>query len=83
VISKVEPVYSAEAKDAKHQGEVVLSAIVDTTGIPRDIVTVKTLGLGLDEAAADAVRQWRFSPALKDGEPVPVKVTISVGFHTI
>jgi TonB family protein len=39
------------------------------------------LGLGLDEKAIEAVRQWRFQPALKDGRPVDVQITVEVQFH--
>jgi TonB family protein len=76
-----EPEYSEEARKAKYQGDVVLSVIVDPSGHTRDIHIVRSLGLGLDEKAVEAVRRWRFDPAIKDGQPVAVLVNIEVKFH--
>jgi TonB family protein len=45
-----------------------------------DIVIQRGLGFGLDENAIECVREWRFEPGMKDGEPVPVKATIEVNF---
>lgn len=75
-----DPEYSEEARKAKYQGVVVLYVIVDPTGKARDIRVARSLGLGLDEKAIEAVRSWRFEPARKDGQPVPVAVNIEVNF---
>src|SRR5208337_3859138 len=61
-----EPEYSEEARKVKHMGTVVLQLVVGSDGLPRDIRVVRTLGLGLDEKAIEAVRKWRFEPAKKD-----------------
>ena len=79
--SKSEPVYSAEALQAKLEGRVLLSVIVDINGLPRDIKVVHPLGLGLDEKAIEAVLKWRFRPALRSGQPVPVKAQVEVSFR--
>lgn len=76
-----EPEYSEEARKAKYQGTVVLWVIVGPDGRPRDIRVSRPLGMGLDEKAVEAVRQWRFEPARKDGQPVPVQVSIEVNFR--
>ena len=76
-----DPEYSEEARKVKHMGVVVLWLVVGPDGKPRDIRVVRTLGLGLDEKAIEAVRNWRFEPALKDGKPVAVQVNIEVNFH--
>ena len=76
-----EPEYSEEARKVKHMGVVVLQLVVGPDGNPRDIRVVRTLGLGLDEKAIEAVRRWRFDPAKKDGKPVAVSVNIEVNFH--
>lgn len=81
VIHHVEPEYSEQARNAKFQGIVVLSTIVDETGHPTHVKIVRPLGLGLDEKAIEAVQQWRFRPGLKDGKPVPVLVTVEVNFR--
>ena len=81
VIYKPDPEYSPEARQAKYQGTVILSLIVDPRGTPRDVHVAHSLGMGLDEKAAEAVRQWRFEPALKDGRPVAVLVDVEVNFR--
>ena len=81
VIYKLDPEYSTEARQAKYQGTVVLSVIVDADGHTRQVHVARSLGMGLDEKAVEAVRQWRFEPAKKDGRPVPVAVDVEVAFH--
>ena len=76
-----DPQYSDEARKAKYQGVVVLWAIIDAEGKPRDLKVARSLGMGLDEKAIEAVRQWRFQPAMKDGRPVSVMVNIEVSFR--
>jgi len=80
---KLEPEYAEDARIAKRQGTVVLSVVVDENGAPRDIGIVRSLGLGLDEKAVECVKQWVFKPALKEGVPVPVQVTIEVNFRLL
>jgi TonB family protein len=61
---------------------VVLLAIITPDGRATDIHVSKGLGLGLDQKAIDAVRNWRFKPALgPDGKPASVRVPIEVDFH--
>jgi len=76
-----EPEYSEEARKVKHMGTVVLQLVVGSDGNPRDIRVVRTLGLGLDEKAIEAVRRWRFEPAKKDGKPVAALVSVEVDFR--
>jgi TonB family protein len=81
VIYKKDPDYSEEARKAKFQGTVLLSAEIDPTGTATNIKVVRSLGLGLDEKAIQAVQQWKFKPGMKDGEPVTVAATIEVNFR--
>jgi TonB family protein len=83
VVFKVEPEYSEEARKAKWQGTVVISVIVDEAGRPNNLKVLRSLGLGLDQKAMDAVSQWRFKPGLKDGKAVPVIATIEVNFRLL
>lgn len=83
VIFQVEPEYSEEARKAKYSGMVVLSVIVDTEGYARDVRVVKSLGMGLDEKAAEAVRKWKFRAGRKDGKPVNVRARIQVYFRLL
>jgi periplasmic protein TonB len=76
-----EPEYSEEARRAKYQGDVGLMVIVGRDGRVRDVRLQRSLGMGLDEKAMAAVRQWRFEPAKKDGHPVAVQVSIEVSFR--
>jgi TonB family protein len=81
-IYQPEPEYSEEARKAKWQGTVLLSLIVDESGKAVGIKVTKSLGLGLDQKAIEAVRTWRFSPALgPNGKPAPVRQIIEVTFH--
>ena len=74
--------FSDEAVKAKYQGVVTLMAIITPDGKATDIHVVKGLGMGLDEKALEAVRTWRFKPALgPDGKPAPVRQIIEVTFH--
>jgi len=81
IISQNEPEFSEGARRAKYQGSAVLSMVVDKTGQPQNIKIVKPLGMGLDGKAVDAVSNWRFNPALKDGEPVATEIAVEVDFH--
>jgi protein TonB len=76
-----DPEYSEEARKAKYQGTVVLYVIVSPDGRPRDLRVVRSLGLGLDEKALEAVRTWRFEPAMRDGRPVAVQINVEVSFR--
>jgi TonB family protein len=83
LLSKVEPEYSEEARKAKWQGTVVLSLIVDEKGQPQQIKVSKSLGLGLDQKAIEAVEKWRFKPGMKDGKAVAVYASIEVNFRLL
>ncbi len=78
-----EPEYTEAARKSKYQGTVVLHAIVDADGRVRNVRVAQGLGLGLDEKAMEAVKQWRFVPGKKDGRPVPVAASIEVTFRLL
>jgi periplasmic protein TonB len=80
-IETPDPEYSEEARKAKFQGTVVLWLIVDQTGHPHDIRVSRSVGMGLDQKAIEAVRRWRFEPATKDGQPVAVQINVEVNFR--
>lgn len=75
------PEYSDKARRAKYQGVCLIGLIVDAQGMPQNIHAVRQLDYGLTEKAIEAVNKYRFKPAMKDGQPVPVYVTIEVNFH--
>ena len=76
-----DPEFSDEARRAKYQGVCVVSLIVDAQGNPQRVQVVRHLGMGLDEKAVEAVKQYRFKPATLQGKPVPVEVNIEVNFR--
>jgi TonB family protein len=76
-----EPEFSEEARKAKYQGVCTLGLIVGTDGRPSNIRVLNSLGMGLDEKAMEAVRNWKFEPAMKDGHPVRVEIAVEVDFH--
>jgi TonB family protein len=76
------PDYSIEARSAKIQGDVWLTVVVTPQGDPTDIDVTKGIGHGLDEKAVEAVRGWKFKPALDSGgNPVAVKTVVQVQFE--
>jgi TonB family protein len=83
VIRQIEPEFSDEARKAKHSGTVILRTDIDATGHPRNIRVVRSLGMGLDERAVNALMQWLFKPGTKDGKPVAVSAEVQVGFHLL
>jgi periplasmic protein TonB len=76
-----DPDYSEEARKAKYQGTCVLWVIVGSDGRTHDIRVYRSLGMGLDEKAIEAIRTWKFEPARKDGIAVAVQVNIEVSFR--
>lgn len=78
-ISYVPPVYPAIAKAARVSGIVIAEAVVGADGAVTDARIIRSIAL-LDEAALNAVRQWRYSPSLMNGRPVPVIMTVTVAF---
>jgi periplasmic protein TonB len=83
LVHKVDPEYSEQARKSKFQGAVVLSVVVQKDGTVRDIRVVRSLGLGLDEKAMEAVKQWRFRPGERNGQPVDVLAQVEVTFRLL
>jgi len=75
----VAPVYPPLARAARVEGIVILEAVIAEDGSVRDVRVLRPQAL-LDDAAIEAVRQWRFTPTLLNGQPVPVVMTITVAF---
>lgn len=81
LVHTVFPEFTDQARTRHENGSVVISIVVGTDGLPHEIQIVRPLGMGLDENAAKAVRQYRFQPATYNGAPVPVKLNIEVRFQ--
>ncbi|MGD0858315.1 MAG: energy transducer TonB [Terracidiphilus sp.] len=82
-LNHVEARYTDEARRKKIQGVCLISVIVDTNGKPQNPRVIKSLDPGLDLKAIEAVNKYRFKPAMKDGVPVPVMITVLVNFRLI
>jgi protein TonB len=84
LVREVKPNYTADALRAKVQGTVEMEAIVlaDGTIEPRTIRIIRSLdpAFGLDREAVEAVKRWRFKPAMRKGQPVAVLVTLELAF---
>jgi protein TonB len=83
LIYKVEPEFSEDARKAKFSGMVLLAIEVDAAGHPRAFRVIQSPGLGLEEKAIDAVKQWRFRPGYQDGKPVVTGATVEVNFRLL
>ncbi len=79
-VKDVRPVYPEIAREARVQGTVIVEARIEPDGTVSDARILRSIPL-LDQAALDAVEQWRFRPTLLDGKPVPVIVTLTVNFR--
>lgn len=83
VLASVDPEYSEEARNAKYSGTVLVSIVVDTEGRARNIHVLKSLGMGLDEKAMEAVAKWRFRPGMRNGVAVNVMAQVEVNFRLL
>ena len=76
-----QPKYPKSEREAHHQGTVRLTLVVSSDGVPRDIAVSQTLTPDFDKAAIDAVKEWKFTPAIKDGKPIAVQIAVEIEFH--
>lgn len=81
LLQRADPVYPEEARAARISGIVIVEVVIDKNGEVRDAVILKDLPNGLGQAAVDAVKQWKFKPATKDGQPVDVLFNLTVNFR--
>jgi periplasmic protein TonB len=81
LIFSVEPEFSEEARKAKVAGNVLVNLWVDTNGNPSHVHVIRGVGMGLDEKAMEAVRQYKFKPAMENGRPVLVELNVEVNFQ--
>jgi TonB family protein len=82
-LNRVEARFTDDARRRGIQGTCLVSVIVDATGKPQNPRVIKSLDPGLDLKAIEAVNKYRFKPAMKDGVPVPVMITVLVNFRLI
>jgi len=75
------PAYPELARTVRRQGTVIIEAVIDRQGNVVDARLLRDAGLGLGEAALQAVRTWRYQPATLDGRPVTVYLTVTINFE--
>jgi protein TonB len=80
LIYQVDPEFSEEARLHKFSGNVQIYLWVDELGHPSHVRVIRGVGMGLDEKAVEAVRQYKFKPAMQNGKPVKVDMYINVDF---
>ena len=81
-LSNPKPPYPPESRAAGEEGVVFLRVSLDATGRPTNVSLGKSSGFGrLDRSAQEAVRRWRFRPAMRDGQPIPISVSVPVEFN--
>jgi TonB family protein len=81
VIRQVNPDYSPGSRGVRVVGTVMVALVVTSGGLPRSLRVVHGLDKDVDQSALDAVKQWRFQPAKKDGKSVAVRITIEIQFR--
>jgi protein TonB len=81
LIYQVEPEFSEEARKAKAAGNVLVNLIVDQNGRPQNVHVLRGVGMSLDEKAVEAVKQYKFKPAMEGGKAVAVELNVEVNFQ--
>jgi TonB family protein len=82
VIHRVEAAYTEEARKAGISGVIIMEVVVGRDGLVKKAEVLKPLRFGLDQAAIDAVKQWRFRPGTLNGQPVDVLYNLTVNFRS-
>jgi TonB family protein len=80
IIHRVEPQYRRGSSAQRTSGTVLLDAVIQESGIPRVLRVLQSQGWEVDESAIAALEQWRFSPAMKDGTAIKVRMNVEMSF---
>jgi len=83
LVHYVEPAFSPKSKEAYVEGTVKISTVVNTEGLPENPRVLSGLNAEEDRTAVEALKQWKFQPGTKSGQPVNVRVTVEVSFHLL
>lgn len=82
ILHRIEPQFSEEARKAKWAGGEVMATIqIDAEGVVQEVDVTEHPGMGIDKTTVEALKQWKFKPAMKDGKPVATKATVQVNFQ--
>jgi TonB family protein len=83
VTHQVNPVYREDEEAFRITGSVIVGLVVSSKGEPKDVHVVRGLDKAVDQSAVEAVQQWQFEAARKDGKPVAVRITVEIRFHSL
>jgi TonB family protein len=82
IIKQVNPQYP-NYRGVRAEGSVIIGLVVSSKGVPQAPHILKSLDKDLDQSALDAVRQWRFAPAQRDGKAIAVRISLQIQFHSM
>lgn len=82
VIKQVEPKYTG-SRGFRVQGTVALRVVVNSQGLPGEVQIIKSLDPEVDQSAVEALKQWRFEPAKRNGKSIAVRVAVTIRFQTM
>jgi TonB family protein len=83
VVHQVNPVYKPDDEGFRISGTVIVGLVVSSKGEPKDVHVAKSLDKSVDQSAVEAVQQWQFEAARKDGKPVAVRITVEIRFRSL
>jgi TonB family protein len=83
VTHQVSPSPDSGAAGFRLSGTVLIGLVVSSKGLPKNVHVVRSLDKDLDKNAVEAVGQWRFDPATKEGKPVAVRITVEIRFQDL
>lgn len=83
VTRQVNPTYKPDTEGFRISGTVIVGLVVSSKGEAKDVHVVKSLDKTVDQSAVEAVQQWQFEAARKDGQPVAVRITVEIRFHSM
>lgn len=83
IIHQVNPAYKPDSEGFRVSGTVLVGLVVSSKGEPKDVHVVHSLEKAVDQTAVDAVRQWQFEAAKKGDQPVAVRLTVEIRFHSM
>lgn len=83
IVHRIEPQFSEEARKAKWAGGTVMATIlIDADGAVEKVEVTEHPGMQIDRMTVEALKQWKFKPAMKDGKPVSATATVQVNFKS-
>jgi TonB family protein len=83
LVHYVEPEFSPKSKEAFVEGTVKISTVVTLDGLATSCRVLSGLNAEEDRTALEALKQWKFQPGSKSGQPVNVRVTVEIDFHLL